>query len=129
MKIWKLVSGILSCVLFALVAFQSCAAGVANTLQENGELSGSAGLIVAILMLTGGIVSIATRKSNSKGGNIALIVIFTLAAIVGFTNYGSYADLAIWSAWCLLNAILALIAIIIGKKNADVTKLPHDDEI
>ena len=47
MKVWKLVSGILSMVLFILVAFQSCAAGVSNALENNGEVSGSAGLIVA----------------------------------------------------------------------------------
>ena len=75
MKVWKLVSGILSMILFVLVAFQSCAAGVANALENNGEVSGSAGIIVAILMLAGGIVSVATRKSEKKGGNIALIIL------------------------------------------------------
>ena len=73
MKTWKLVSGIISIVLFAFVMFQSCAAGISNSLAENGESGGSAGLIVAIILLAGGIVSIATRN-GSKGGNIALIV-------------------------------------------------------
>lgn len=41
-------------------------------------------------MLAGGIVSIATRKSLGKGGNIALIVLFGLAAIIGFAGYGSF---------------------------------------
>ena len=119
MKTWKLVSGILSIILFVFVTFQSCAAGVANTLEENGEVSGSAGIVVAILMLAGGIVSIATRKSQGKGGNIALIVLFAVAAIVGLANFGSYSDLAIWSVWCLINAVLALVALIIGKKHID----------
>lgn len=48
MKTWKLVSGIISIVLFAFVMFQSCAAGISNSLAENGESGGSAGLIVAI---------------------------------------------------------------------------------
>ena len=64
MKVWKLVSGILSMVLFILVAFQSCAAGVSNALENNGEVSGSAGLIVAVLMLAGGIVSVATSPKR-----------------------------------------------------------------
>ena len=118
MKVWKLVSGILSMILFALVTLQSCAAGVANALEENGETSGSAGLLVAVLMLAGGIVSVATRKSTKKGGNIAMIVLFGLAALIGFANSGSYSDLAIWSGWCLINAVLAVIALIIGKKNS-----------
>ena len=69
MKVWKLVSGILSMILFVLVAFQSCAVGLSNALEENDEVSGSAGIIVAVLMLAGGIVSVATRKSQGKGGN------------------------------------------------------------
>ena len=80
MKTWKLVSGILSIVLFIVVAFQSCAAGLANALTENGESSGSAGIIVAIVMLAGGIVSIATRKSVGKGGNIAPALLAQAAA-------------------------------------------------
>ena len=123
MKIWKLVSGIISMVLFVFVTLQSCAAGVANALEENDEVSGSAGLIVAVLMLVGGIVSVVTRKSTGKGGNIALIVLFGLAALIGFTNYGSYSDLAIWSGWCLINAVLALVAMI-SKKN-----MPDDPSV
>lgn len=114
MKTWKLVSGVLSIVLFALVAFQSCAAGMSNALSENGEVSGSAGIIVAVLLLTGGIVSIATRGSNGKGGNIALIIIFGLAALIGFAMHGSYSDLSIWAGWCLINAVLAVVALLRG---------------
>lgn len=119
MKVWKLVSGILSIILCFLVTLQSCAAGVVNAMEDNGEVSGSVGLIVAILMLTGGIVSVATRKSKGKGGNIALIVLFGLAALIGFTGYGNYADLAVWAGWCLLNAVIALIAMIKKKKKID----------
>ena len=119
MKVWKLVSGILSCVLFILVMLQSCAVGVSNALESNEEISGSAGLLVAVFMLAGGIVSIVTRKSVEKGGNIALIILFGLAALIGFANYGSYSDLAIWSGWCLINGVLAVVAIIIGKKKAE----------
>ena len=116
MKTWKLVSGILSIVLFVLVAFQSCAAGLGNALSENGESSGSGGIIVAIMMLSGGIVSIATRKSEGKGGNIALIILFGLGSLVGFALAGSFADLNIWAGWCLINAVLAVIAMIRGNK-------------
>lgn len=116
MKTWKLVSGILSIILFVLVTFQSCAAGIGNAIAENGESSGSGGIIVAIMMLSGGIVSIATRKNEGKGGNIALIVLFGIAALVGYTFAGSFADLNIWAAWCLVNAIIAVVAIIKGNK-------------
>lgn len=115
MKVWKLVSGILSMILFAVVTFQSCAVGVANSLSESEEVSGSAGILLAVLMLAGGIVSVATRKAVKNGGNIALIILFGLAALIGFANYGSYSDLAIWSGWCLINAVIAVVAIVTGK--------------
>lgn len=111
MKVWKLVSGILSIIFFCLVSFQSCAAGVSNALEESGEVSGSVGIVVALLMLTGGIVSIATRKSEKNGGNIALIVLFGLAALMGFFLAGTFVDLQIWAGWCLINVVLAVIAL------------------
>ena len=112
MRTWKLVAGILSIVLFFVVALQSCAAGVVNAMEANGGSSGSIGVVVALLMLTGGIVSIATRNAIGNGGNVALIILFALAAFIGFAGYGNYSDLVIWSFWCLLNAILALVAFV-----------------
>lgn len=117
MKVWKLVSGILSIVFFAFVMFQSCATGVVNTLEENtSDTSAAGGLLVGILLLAGGIVSIATRNKG-KGGHIATFVIFVLAALLGFANLGTYGDLAIWSAWCLICAVVALIGILRSRKN------------
>ncbi len=112
MKTWKLVSGILSIILFVIVSFQSCAVGIGNTLGETGEAGGSGGIMLSILMLAGGIVSIATRNAKGKGGNIALIILFGLAAFFGFGMAGSYTDLRIWAGWCLINAILAIVAIV-----------------
>lgn len=117
MKTWKLVSGILSIILSVFVTFQSGMAGLGNALADNKEISGSAGLLVAILMLAGGIVSIATKNKDKNGGNIALIVMFGLAAILGFTNAGSYTDLIIWSIWCLICAALALVSILFNHKS------------
>lgn len=116
MKTWKLVSGILSIVLFFMVAFQSCAAGISNTLSESGEVSGSAGIIVAIMLLAGGIVSIATRNGG-KGGNIVLIVLFGIGTLFGYVLAGSFSDLYIWATWCLINVILAIVSLI-KHKNA-----------
>lgn len=72
MKTWKLVSGIISIILSVFVVFQSMMAGLANALEESGQSSGSAGLIVSI---------------------------------------------CIWSAWCLINAALAIISLRKGIRN------------
>lgn len=111
MKTWKLVSGIISIVLSVFVVFQSMIAGLANALEESGQVSGSAGLVVSICMLCGGIVSIVSRKNNSKGTNIALLILFSLATLTGFVLAENYSDLYIWSAWCLINAVLAFISL------------------
>ncbi len=120
MKIWRLIVGILSLVFCVIVLVQSCAAGAYNALEENGEVSGSAGFLVAILMIAGGIVSIVTRKVKGKGGSIALIVIFGLAALLGFACAGSFSDLKIWGGWCLLNAAIAVVALFLKKKPEEV---------
>lgn len=117
MKTWKLVSGILSIVLFVLVAFQSCAAGLSNALEANGEVGGTAGIIVAVMLLAGGIVSIATRKSVGKGGNIAIIVLYGIGAVFGYSLAGSFSDLIIWATWCLVCAVLAVVAVFAKKKD------------
>ena len=89
MKTAKLVTGILCMVLTVPVLLQSCAAGMYNALGETGEVSGTAGVMLAVLMLAGGIVEVATRKAEGKGGSIAAAVLFLLAAVMGFANAGS----------------------------------------
>lgn len=112
MEGWKLVSGIISMVLFIVIEFQSCAAGVVNALEDNGGSSGSVGFICGILILAGGIISVASRKAIGNGGNVALIILFGLAALIGFAGYGNYSDLVVWSVWALINVILAIVALV-----------------
>lgn len=114
MKVWKLVSGIISIVLFIFVVFQSCAAGLGNALAENGETSGTSGVFLAIFMLAGGIVAIASREKNGKGANIALLILYLLAALIGFVGAGSYSDLRIWAGWCTICAVLGVVALFKG---------------
>lgn len=112
MKTWKLVSGILSIIFSALVTVQACIVGLSNTLSKNGEVSGGAGIIVAIMLLSGGITSIVVRK-GSIGGNIALFILYGIGALFGFSLAGNYIDLYLWSGWCLICAMLAIISIVL----------------
>ena len=109
MKTSRLVIGIISCFLFLLISLQSCAAGIGNTLEENGEASGSAGFILAVCMLVAGIVGICCRKL--KTGTIVAGVFYAFGGLVGITNVGSYADLQIWS---ILSFIFAAVFIVTG---------------
>ena len=107
----KKVIGITSIVLFILVAFQSCAAGVGNVLSNNKEASGSAGIMLAILMLIAGIIAIISKYS--KGMTITSIVFYVLAFIVGIANVGHFKDLQIWS---ILNLIFAALLVFKNKQ-------------
>ena len=128
MKIWKLVSGILSIVLSLFIIFQSMIAGLANTLEENGEVGGSAGIIVAILLLTIGVISIVVRNSTGKGGNIAIIVLAALATITGFGGAGSYSDLKVWAGWCLIILVMAVISLFTNKKGKKTENISENIE-
>ncbi len=71
MKTARLTIGIISIVLFVVVSMQSCAVGVANTVLNNGEASGTAGTILSICLLVAGIVGICVRNSLSNGPLVA----------------------------------------------------------
>lgn len=116
MKVAKLVSGILSIVLALLVMFQSCAAGISNALEENGEIGGTGGLLVAICLIVAGIVGMATRNGEGKGASIVTAVFYGLGALVGYATAESYADLNIWATVCLIFAVIYIIAAIKAKK-------------
>ena len=117
MKVWKLVSGILSIILFVFVSFQSCAAGVSNALEANGEASGSAGIIVAILMLAGGIVSIATRKSFRQGWEYRTHSTLWIGSNYRICGLWKFFGSCYMAGWCLINAVLAVVALVMAKKN------------
>lgn len=112
----KLILGIISMVLFALVAFQSCAAGLSNALSDNGEVSGSFGFLVALNLLVSGIIAVAARKSTSK-------LPWIIAAALLWLNYffskmfgGSYKDLVIWGFISFLIGVVYLLSSVRTKK-------------
>ena len=115
MKTAKMILGNVSMVLFLIIIFQSCAAGISNTLSDNGEVSGSAGTILAFCMLIAGIVGVAGK--NSKGASITAGCFYLIGGLLGIANVGSFADLMIWSVLSLIFAAVFIIAGIKQKKN------------
>lgn len=108
----RLVLGIIAIILFVLIAFQSCAAGVGNALEDSDSISGSSGFILSIFMLAGGITSIATRRSTGKGGLIACAILFGIAAVMGATSWSSdYSDLKIWVVVSVIYCIFYIVCI------------------
>ena len=123
MKTAKLILGILSIILSIIVLLQSCAVGVGNALSDSEEVSGQAGVIVAIVMLAAGIIGITTRQS--RGGGITTGIFYLLAALIGFANVGTYSDLGLWSALCLIFGIIFLIGSFTMKKKNAVNVQPQ----
>lgn len=111
----KKVVGIISSVLFLLISLQSCVAGIGNTMEGSGEVSGSAGLFLAFCLLVGGIITAISK--NSRGMTITAIVFYLLGGIVGIANVGSYADLQIWSILSFIFAGLVLFHLIKNKES------------
>lgn len=113
----RLAIGIISIVLFVIIGFQSCAAGVVNTLEDNGATSGSSGMGTAIFVLIAGIVGICTRNSKGKGGAITTTVFYWLAALLTIGTGDTYPDLPIWGVIAFLFGVVFLIAGIKTKKS------------
>ena len=116
MKVLKLVLGIICICLAGFIIFQSCAAGVVDAIENKGGISGASGMFVSLLMIAGGIVMIATRKAEKAGGSIAGIVIFLVAAIIGFAGAGIFEDLKVWAVICFIIAVVNAIAAFTVKK-------------
>ncbi|MBO0474003.1 hypothetical protein JZO86_09855 [Enterococcus ureasiticus] len=108
MKTAKLVIGIISIILSLFVLFQSCVAGLANTMYNNGEVGGSVGMILAFCLLVAGIVAIATRSSPGNGGFVAA-GFYIAGGIIAFLLAGGYGDFYIWSVLSIIfGAIFAI---------------------
>ena len=116
-SIGRMVLGILAIVLFVLIAFQSCVAGLGNALEENNSISGTSGLFLSVFMLVGGIVGVATRKSTKRGGCVASGILFLLAALMGATSWNSdYGDLKIWVIVSLVFSVFYFVCSVKQKK-------------
>ncbi len=115
MKVTKLVLGIISLVMAVLIMLQSCAAGLGNALEENGEVGGSAGAILGIFLIASGIISIACRGKLSKGMYVAG-GLNILGGVIGLGLAGSYGDLTIWSVIAIIIGICYIAMNMAGKK-------------
>ena len=73
-------------------------------------------LSIVFLLFQSELAGIAnTMSANGEAGGSAEL--FGLAALFGFIGAGSYGDLYIWLFWCLINAVLAVVALVKMKKS------------
>jgi hypothetical protein len=103
MRVTRIVIGVVSCVMFFLIMLQSCAVGIGNSLSNSNDAGGAAGVIVAFLVIVGGILSIIFRD-NTKSAKTAGYF-YAIAGVLGMTNSKVYSDLGIWGFLCICAAI------------------------
>ena len=114
MKTAKTITGIVSIVLTLVIFFQSCAVTLGDAITGSESASGGAGILVGIMLLTAGIVALATR--SSQGGGIFCLVFYGIAGLVAISNAQTYPDLMIWGVVAIIFALIFLIAVITHKK-------------
>lgn len=112
----RLAIGIISIILFFIVSFQSCAAGLSNALQDNGATSGTSGFFLSLMLLIAGIVGICTRNSSIKVGPIISTVMYWLGALLTIGTGDTYGDLPIWGFISFMFGLVFLISAIKTKK-------------
>lgn len=112
----RLTIGIISIILFFLVSFQSCAAGLSNAMQNNSASSGTSGVFLAFCLLIAGIVGICTRNSKSKIGPIVSCVFYWLGSLLTVGTGSTYGDLPIWGGLSFIFGIIFVVSAIKTKK-------------
>ena len=114
-KVGRLVAGIISIILFGLMAFNLYHTGVINTLINYGHINNYSGLILAASMLIGGIVGAATCGSRKKIGCIISSVLYLIGTVFGGLNWTySYIDGKIAT---IVLAVFALFYLFCAIKN------------
>ena len=117
MKTARLCIGIISMVLFVIILFQSCAAGIGEALSGDESSSSGSGVLVAFLMLIAGIIGVCTRTSTV--GAYITAVFYAIAGIIGISSIGSiFADLVIWGVLSFIFAGVFALGEILNKKAA-----------
>lgn len=92
----RLTISIISIILFFIVILQSCAVGIINTWDGNGESTGTLGFLLSVCFLVGGIVGIAGR--SSKNAVITTGCFYGIGGLLSFLgSTDSYGDLIIWA--------------------------------
>ena len=115
MKGARIAIGVISIILFIIVMFQSCAAGVAEAIGDDKKSTASgAGIILAFVFLAAGILSICLR--GGKMSAFVLGAVYILAGIIAIAFRGFYGDLIIWGSVSIVFGVLNIIFGLVMKK-------------
>ena len=111
MKQIKLWLGILGLVIGAYIMIISCYEAAWNLLTTSGHFNGAVGIIVAVLLVAGSLVRIGMRSSADDSGSIISLVLFAIAAALGFAVTPIYHYMQKWAIICLVMGIISVLMI------------------
>ena len=103
-------------VLFVMISFQSCAAGLGNAIDNNNSLSGIAGFCLAICMMIAGIIAICTRKSVNKIPTVLPALFYWFGSLLTIGSGDTYGDLPIWGTLSFIFGLVFVVACYKQKK-------------
>lgn len=112
----KLILGIISMALFAIVVFQSCAAGLGDALKGGGT-SGAAGFMVALNLLISGIIAVAARKSVKLLPWLICTILLWLNYFYAKIMRGDFSDLLVWGFVSFAFGVVYLLSAMRTKKS------------
>lgn len=110
----RFIISIVTMVFTFLILFQSCAAGLSNSLEGNLEIGGTAGIILCICWWVAGILNISKRKEFRSARNATIAYI--IAGAIGLLLSGSFYDLKIYS---ILSFVFAFICHLAAKNDSN----------
>lgn len=113
----RLAIGVISILLFFLVSFQSCVAGLNNSILNNGSTSGSNGFAFSVFILIAGIVGICTRNSKGKLGAEITSSLYCVASIITSGTGDTFGDLPIWGIFSFCFGLVFFISALKTKKD------------
>lgn len=131
MKTAKLVCGIVLIVISGLVFLQTSIIFIDQSMQNWHDPIGANGIIVALCLLTAGVIAIVTHKNTSVGASIASIIICAAGALLGYWGAvaDNFGDLYFWSLVCILFALFNVAIIIYEKIHSKKKKTANSNDI
>ena len=122
MKTWKLVSGIFTMLFSIFATFSGIVFGIDNAINKRADGGDSNVLVINMFFFMAGLVSICVRKSKIAG-NIAIIIMYGITALIGFSSGGSQGQWTVVAAWSTICAAIAAISLY---KNIKKSKQPKN---
>jgi len=122
MKTWKLVSGIFTMLFSIFATFSGIVFGIDNAINKRADGGDSNVLVINMFFFMAGLVSICVRKSKIAG-NIAIIILYGITALIGFSSGGSQGQWTVVAAWSTICAAIAAISLY---KNIKKSKQPKN---